>query len=62
MNAEQFLALAETLRAYALHSGRDTNDAHMFVHTVLMRAIKHDDAQGAAFAVQRKDSARPRLT
>jgi hypothetical protein len=39
MNAEQFLALAETLRSYAQHSGRDTNGANLFVHAMLMRAI-----------------------
>jgi hypothetical protein len=40
MNAEQFLALAETLRSYAHHSGRDTNAANLFVHGMLMRAIR----------------------
>lgn len=39
MNAEQFLILAETLRAYALHHGRDLNASNLFVHTMLMRAI-----------------------
>jgi|CXWL01.1.fsa_nt_gi hypothetical protein len=39
MNAEQFLSLAEALRSYAHHSGRDTNAAGHFVHTMLMRAI-----------------------
>lgn len=42
MTADQFLALADTLRSYAQHAGRDTNSANLFVHTVLMRAIKHD--------------------
>ena len=42
MNAEQFLALAETLRSYAQHSGRDLNAANLFVHTMLMRAIQCD--------------------
>lgn len=40
MSAEQFLALADTLRAYALHSGRDLNAANLFVHGMLMRAVK----------------------
>ncbi len=40
MNAEQFLSLAEALRSYAHHSGRDTNAANLFVHTMLMRAIQ----------------------
>ncbi|MEQ1617940.1 MAG: hypothetical protein ABL883_06305 [Terricaulis sp.] len=39
MNAEQFLSLAEALRSYAHHSGRDTNAASHFVHSMLMRAI-----------------------
>jgi len=42
MNADQFLALAETLRSYAQHSGRDTNGANLFVHAMLMRAIKFE--------------------
>lgn len=42
MNAEQFLSLADSLRSYAQHSGRDLNAANLFVHTVLMRAIKYD--------------------
>lgn len=42
MNAEQFLSLAETLRSYAQHSGRDLNAANLFVHTMLMRAIQSD--------------------
>lgn len=42
MNAEQFLALADTLRTYATHSGHDLNAANLFVHTILMRAIKYD--------------------
>jgi len=40
MNAEQFLALAETLRSYAQHSVRDLNAANLFVHDMLMRTIK----------------------
>ncbi|MBC7769558.1 MAG: hypothetical protein H7124_12305 [Phycisphaerales bacterium] len=42
MNAEQFLSLAETLRSFAQHSGRDLNAANLFVHDMLMRAIKAD--------------------
>lgn len=41
MTAEQFLILADALHSYARHSGRDLNDAHLFVHEMLMRAIKH---------------------
>lgn len=39
MNAEQFLNLAETLRSYALHHGRDLNASNLFVHNMLIRAI-----------------------
>jgi hypothetical protein len=42
MTAEQFLALANALRSYAHHSGRDVNAAHMFVHAMLMRAVRYD--------------------
>lgn len=42
MTAEKFLAFAETLRSYALHSGRDLNAANLFVHAMLMRAIRED--------------------
>lgn len=40
MNADQFLA--DTLRAYAQHCGRDTNAANLFVHDMLMRALNAD--------------------
>jgi hypothetical protein len=40
MNAEQFLALADTLRTFAQHSGRDLNASNLFVHDMLMRAIE----------------------
>jgi hypothetical protein len=39
MNAEQFLSLADALRSYALHSGRDLNASNMFAHEMLMRVI-----------------------
>lgn len=39
MNAEQFLSLADALRSYAQHSGRDLNASNLFVHTMLMRAV-----------------------
>ncbi len=42
MNADQFLALAEALRSYAQHSGRDINASNLFVHAMLMRAIQTD--------------------
>lgn len=40
MNAEQFLAYAETLRSYAQHSQRDLNAANFFVHTMLMQSLR----------------------
>lgn len=39
MNAEQLIALADSLRSHALQSGHDLNASNMFVHTMLMRAI-----------------------
>lgn len=42
MNAEQFLSLAETLRSYAQHSGRDLNAVNLFVHEMLLRAVRMD--------------------
>jgi len=44
MNAEQFLALADALRSYALHSGRDLNASNLFVHAMLMRAVQSNGA------------------
>ncbi len=43
MNADQFLALAETLRSFAQHSGRDLNASNLFVHTMLMRTLETED-------------------
>lgn len=45
MNAEQFLALADTLRSFAQHSGRDLNAANLFVHDMLMRAIQREPVE-----------------
>lgn len=42
MNADQFLTLAEALRSYAQHSGRDLNASNLFVHAMLMRAIQSE--------------------
>lgn len=44
MNAEQIIAFADSLRQHARASGRDLNAANLFVHTVLARTIKYDDA------------------
>lgn len=45
MNAEQFLALADTLRSFAQHSGRDLNASNLFVHDMLMRAIQREPVE-----------------
>jgi hypothetical protein len=45
MTAEQFLSLAEALRSYAQHYGRDLNAANLFVHEVLMRTIREERAK-----------------
>lgn len=42
MTAEQFLALADALRSFATHCGRDLNASNQFVHDTLMRAIAAD--------------------
>jgi hypothetical protein len=42
MTADQFLSLADALRSYARHSERDLNAANLFVHSVLMRAVRND--------------------
>ncbi len=39
MNAEQFITLADALRASALRQGRSLNDSNIFVHSVLMHAL-----------------------
>jgi hypothetical protein len=39
MDAEDILALADSLRAYALESGHDLNAANLFTHAMLMRKI-----------------------
>ncbi|MFT3727519.1 MAG: hypothetical protein QM759_06840 [Terricaulis sp.] len=37
MNAEEVLAFADTLRAYALESSDDLNAANLFTHAMMMR-------------------------
>lgn len=44
MTADQIIAFADALRQHARASGRDLNAANLFVHTVLARTIKYDDA------------------
>jgi hypothetical protein len=45
MDADHIIALAQSLRMHARNSGRDLNAANLFVHTVLMRAMKFDGDQ-----------------
>jgi hypothetical protein len=42
MNAEQFINLADALRSYAQYSKPDLNASNLFVHNMLMRAIRTD--------------------
>lgn len=42
MDADGFLALADALRSYARHCGRDLNASNLFVHDTLMRALTRD--------------------
>jgi hypothetical protein len=42
MDAAEVIALADAMRAYALESGRDLNDANLFTHTMLMRKLVAD--------------------
>lgn len=39
MDAAEVITLADAMRAYALESGRNLNDANMFTHTMLMRKL-----------------------
>ena len=50
MNAEQILSLADKLRAHALDTGCDLNASNLFVHRMLMHAIRGDDAPDSADA------------
>jgi hypothetical protein len=58
MNAQQLIALADSLRSYALQSGHDLNDSNLFVHTMLMRAIA---AEGASDTIDINREADERL-
>jgi len=40
MNAEQFISIADSLRARALHSGVDVNASNFLVHATLIRALR----------------------
>lgn len=40
MNAEQFISIADSLRARALHSGVDVNASNYLVHAALLRALR----------------------
>lgn len=45
MKADQILAFAESMRAYARESGRGLNAATLFVHAMLARALVGEDAK-----------------
>jgi hypothetical protein len=59
MKADQILAFADSVRAYARESGRDLNAANLFVHAMLVRTLvgektkarpndrRHEDADAA---------------
>jgi hypothetical protein len=53
MTAGQVLALAEDLRWFARQMGRDLNAANLFVHTMLVRALK--EAPDSPFADEDDD-------
>jgi len=59
MNAEQIIAFADALRSHARASGRDLNAANLFVHTVLARAIKYDEAPEAPPPLQDRPQHQP---
>ena len=40
MNAEHFIATADSLRSRALHSGVDVNASNSLVHAALLRALR----------------------
>ena len=40
MNAEQFISIADSLRARALNAGADINASNYLVHSALIRALR----------------------
>jgi hypothetical protein len=40
MNAEQYIAIADTLRTHALNGSGDINASHYAVHAALIRALR----------------------
>ncbi len=53
MDAEEIIAVADAMQAYARESGRDLNAANLFVHEILMRALnaERQAAEQRAFQV-----------
>lgn len=45
MKADQILAFADSMRAYARESGRDLNAANLFVHAMLVRTLVGENAK-----------------
>jgi hypothetical protein len=56
MDAEEIIAFADAVRAYAIEAGRDLNAANLFVHEVLVRALKAERAV-VARALEMADAA-----
>lgn len=56
MKADQILAFADSMRAYARESGHDLNAANLFVHAMLARALVSEDAKTRASDQLYKDA------
>jgi hypothetical protein len=62
MNAEQFISIADTLRARALDAGADLNASNYLVHATLIRALRDqplDEIAPEALAMELERSLRP---
>lgn len=62
MNAEQFISIADTLRARALTAGADLNASNYLVHATLLRAIREqplDEIEPEALALEIESALRP---
>jgi hypothetical protein len=62
MNAEQFISIADTLRARALDAGADLNASNYLVHATLIRALREhtlDEIAPEALAMELDRSLRP---
>lgn len=62
MNAEQFISIADTLRARALDAGADLNASNYLVHATLIRALREQplhQIEPEMLAVEIERSLRP---